>query len=100
MGYFIQLLEGDQATVIDLIEKISKDPRHRDIEIVLDFVSPSRLFPQWSMGVIPIDEDANQLASVVKTLSRQKVKFQDAMASDAIKVLTAFSKKYSKSSAL
>ena len=47
---FIQALEGEQATVTDLAEKISRDPRHHAYFVCSQQNIDKREFPDWSMG--------------------------------------------------
>ena len=49
-GNFMQLLEGDQATVEALYRRIDKDTRHAGICKLLGGFTPQREFPNWSMG--------------------------------------------------
>lgn len=47
---FIQLLEGEEEEVSRLFHKISKDPRHYNIDIVQKNSGAERLFSKWSMA--------------------------------------------------
>ncbi len=49
-GAFIQALEGEQATVTDLSERISRDPRHHAYFVCNQQKIDKRQFPDWSMG--------------------------------------------------
>ena len=49
-GSFMQLLEGDETTVRALYEKICRDPRHLDVQIVATIDSAERWCGDWSMG--------------------------------------------------
>ena len=49
-GNFLQVLEGDEETVLALFKKISLDTRHARIVPLFQGVSPRRDFPDWSMG--------------------------------------------------
>jgi hypothetical protein len=49
-GVFLQLLEGEQKTVLRTYERISGDPRHTDPVILLKGPIEHRLFGRWSMG--------------------------------------------------
>ncbi len=49
-GSFIQVLEGEEAAVESLFDKVSKDSRHKDANIVLRTTVDARAFEQWSMG--------------------------------------------------
>lgn len=47
--HFAQVLEGEQASVEATMDRIRRDPRHRDIEVVLDRPIGHRIFHRWAM---------------------------------------------------
>lgn len=94
MGFFIQLLEGEESSVRALYTKIEKDSRHRDSSIVLEFTDNARLFPQWYMGVISEALDANELFTMVKSLRQSKLDVIGDSAKQTVSILKTFSKKY------
>ena len=49
-GHFLQLIEGPEAAISNLEERLEKDKRHKDILIHQDLQTDTRLFPDWSMG--------------------------------------------------
>lgn len=49
-GCFMQILEGNRKTVLSLVEKIKRDPRHRDFRLVMQAAQQRRIFQDWSMG--------------------------------------------------
>ncbi|MEM7033450.1 MAG: BLUF domain-containing protein [Chloroflexota bacterium] len=49
-GNFIQALEGPEANVIKLYEKIAQDPRHDDIMLLNRQAITGRQFSEWEMG--------------------------------------------------
>lgn len=49
-GNFMQVLEGEEATVRALYEKVHRDPRHRGVITLLQGHVEERQFPDWSMG--------------------------------------------------
>lgn len=49
-GNVLQVLEGEQAAVQVLFEKIERDSRHRDIYVLLQADIQERAFADWSMG--------------------------------------------------
>jgi hypothetical protein len=49
-GYFMQLLEGRRKDVLKLMERVSLDPRHKNVQIVAQGNVQHRLFVDWSMG--------------------------------------------------
>lgn len=46
---YLQLLEGGRAEVEALYEKIKRDDRHADVQILLQETAAQRLFPMWAM---------------------------------------------------
>jgi len=48
-GVYFQLLEGPEKSTLSLFEKIKKDPRHSDCEILGKTPTNTRLFEDWSM---------------------------------------------------
>ena len=52
-GHFIQCLEGEDSALIRLYAQILNDPRHRDILTAVIRPIEERMFPAWSMGVVP-----------------------------------------------
>lgn len=53
-GTFFQLLEGEKKSVLMIFQKISQDPRHEKIKILLEteIADANRIFPSWEMGLI------------------------------------------------
>jgi len=49
-GTFTQVLEGEESAVRALIEKIQRDPRHKNFSVRLEQAIESRSFPNWSMA--------------------------------------------------
>lgn len=52
---FIQALEGDEAAVMGLYERIARDPRHGSVEILLKGRIQKRNFGAWRMGFFNAD---------------------------------------------
>ena len=48
-GDFLQILEGPPAAVEELLEIISRDPRHLMVQILHRGSCTTRLFPDWAM---------------------------------------------------
>jgi Sensors of blue-light using FAD len=49
-GKFLQALEGDEAIVESLYQRIRGDARHKDGQVLLTGEVSKRQFPDWSMG--------------------------------------------------
>lgn len=52
-GKFMQLLEGSESAVKDLFATIRQDPRHMDVDVLLEIKSTSRCMPSWVMAFSP-----------------------------------------------
>jgi hypothetical protein len=57
-GEFMQVLEGEQATVQTMYARIARDPRHQRITTILEGPTDARHFPDWSMGFRDLDDPA------------------------------------------
>lgn len=66
-GNFLQVLEGEEADVREIFTKISRDPRHKNIIVVLDEEVEERFFPEWEMAFRDVSgSDAQGYISVLK----------------------------------
>jgi uncharacterized membrane protein (DUF373 family) len=54
---FIQILEGEEKVVEELLDTIKKDPRHRDFRIIEKKKITTREYAEWTMGFKRIDRD-------------------------------------------
>jgi hypothetical protein len=59
-GEFIQILEGEEKAVKALYAKISKDPRHHNVTILMDGKTDKRVFQDWSMAYYRMDNNKLQ----------------------------------------
>ena len=64
---FFQLIEGEEGNLRDLLATLQRDPRHSDINILLDRSIAERRFPRWRMQRVGRSGDA---AIEVKTALR------------------------------
>jgi hypothetical protein len=51
-GNFMQLLEGDQKRIDELMVRIKRDSRHNDVNILEEGPVAQRSFPDWSMAFL------------------------------------------------
>jgi hypothetical protein len=76
---FLQVLEGEPEDVIGVYDRITVDPRHRDVSLLqrgLGF--GDRLFPNWTMCFKHVP-DQTLVDEVVGVNSRVKLRYLDAM---------------------
>lgn len=68
-GIFFQIIEGREDKIDKLFAKICQDPRHRDILILKTEVNAvQRHFPEWSMKIINLDRNSDDLLRTVKIM--------------------------------
>lgn len=68
-GIFFQILEGDEDKIDEVYEKILNDDRHIEILCLkLEADIEERLFPDWSMKTINLDDNNDLLISPIKNL--------------------------------
>ncbi|WP_423186326.1 BLUF domain-containing protein [Alishewanella sp. d11] len=56
-GKFIQLLEGERKNVLELFEKIKRDPRHNNVTVTVEMTVNQKLFPDWGMAFKFLEKD-------------------------------------------
>jgi hypothetical protein len=54
-GSFLQVLEGDEAVVRELYERIAGDGRHYRVRMLRERMVASRSFGTWSMGFVALE---------------------------------------------
>lgn len=59
-GNFMQMLEGEKQTVLELFETIKKDERHKDVYTILTGDIEKRNFEDWSMGFCNMDKTGGE----------------------------------------
>lgn len=67
-GRFAQYLEGEEAAVAALFERICRDPRHADCCVADRRPISTRVYQGWSMACLP---DAGCASVLMKTLITQ-----------------------------
>ncbi|MEZ5933372.1 MAG: BLUF domain-containing protein [Alphaproteobacteria bacterium] len=66
-GSFLQVLEGEEATVSEVYDRISKDKRHSELSLIFRGTIDERNFGAWSMGFYR-PKDAGELPGFVDIL--------------------------------
>lgn len=68
-GHFFQIIEGEEDAIDHLFERISRDPRHRGVVCLKTESDISdRLFPDWSMNTINLDQHTDAILFPLKVL--------------------------------
>lgn len=64
-GAFLQILEGEKNDVMDLMERIERDPRHRGVKVFHEEETDERAFASWSMAYLsPSAEEVSRWAEL------------------------------------
>ncbi|MCA8988664.1 MAG: BLUF domain-containing protein [Planctomycetaceae bacterium] len=61
-GAFLQVIEGEEADVEQLYEKIKRDERHENVRLIARFPIEERCFGDWKMGFY--DSTGSALAEI------------------------------------
>ncbi len=66
-GFFAQVLEGPQAAIERVFERIQCDPRHAEVTVLESGNTEERSFPEWSMAHVrpPSEAEASGIASTL-----------------------------------
>lgn len=56
-GAFMQVLEGSEAAVADMVERLKRDARHSNFFIREDRIIRERAFSDWSMAYLRLETD-------------------------------------------
>lgn len=59
-GRFVQVLEGPESAVREVVERIGRDPRHTKMRMLFEEPITERQFAAWTMGYEPISEPREQ----------------------------------------
>jgi hypothetical protein len=54
---FLQMLEGDQAALEKTYSRITADPRHANLRLLMNTDVGTPLFPDWTMGFEHVDDE-------------------------------------------
>ena len=78
-GGFLQWIEGPEAAVRDLFERIQKDDRHVDVEVlgsgpVTELAGVRRLFPTWGMRMVHMADLPATLEGFLNVVNSQSLR--------------------------
>ncbi|WP_239490039.1 BLUF domain-containing protein [Luteitalea sp. TBR-22] len=93
-GHFLQLLEGRRQPLLLTYDRIARDARHTDIELLLDGPIPARVFEGWAMGLLNVDQsgevDRDRFDRLIAAFGpRQEPQAENALALSLLKEFRA-----------
>jgi len=89
-GAFMQVIEGNEATLEKLYNVIIRDPRHKDVVVILEKAIARRQFPDWSMGFAEINDEMLSRVDGLNDFFSAKTCLKSVDAGRAIKILESF----------
>jgi hypothetical protein len=95
-GYFFQCLEGEADVVNELITRIIQDKRHTDVNIRKVVPISRRVFSNWSMKYISLENEVNDLLNRHKLSSFNPYKFSEKLTDELIELFVNISDPQSK----
>lgn len=92
-GFFFQYLEGEEAAVVELYERISCDERHRNVTTLIQEILPERTFSNWSMKYVPLSSDVQRFLDKNGMKSFKPLDFNRPLSEGMISVIRDSSEK-------
>lgn len=68
-GKFLQIIEGEEAHLRQLMRNIEADPRHGHVEYLIDCPVDKRGFQQWNMDSFNLDAESKFSALTLRDLT-------------------------------
>lgn len=88
-GYFLQILEGDPAVLVQTLDKISQDVRHADVQVIERRDNVTRMFGDWEMACLHeqamTDEQSARAKACIALIGRDEL--VDRIGNDAHQLL-------------
>lgn len=67
--HFLQVIEAEQVTLTNLMDVLAKDPRHKNIERIVDEAIPARSFSDWHMASFNLSDDEPLVPEEIKKIT-------------------------------
>jgi len=67
-NHFLQVLEGNLGTISSLVDKISADSRHSNLEIIYNNSLEKRNYPNWEMQLFDLSDSSKFSSATLKTI--------------------------------
>jgi hypothetical protein len=78
-GQFLQVLEGDQAVLANLREKIFDDPRHHSVELLACEPIAARSFQSWSMAFANLSDKAHTNIQGLRNINSAMLEWESSV---------------------
>ena len=64
--HFLQVIEGAEAAIDDLLERVRRDRRHSGLEVIDERTIENRSFPDWSMELMRVESSYFEAKKTIK----------------------------------
>ncbi|KAB8033575.1 BLUF domain-containing protein [Fluviispira multicolorata] len=91
--FFLQLLEGNAEHVVETFYRIKQDARHKNVEVIVNEEAASRVFPNWSMGLIDDTSSSFSIPEMLKTIDSILMQKEKKSNVKIVEILRVFSMK-------
>jgi hypothetical protein len=81
---FLQVVEGDDAVVDELVARISKDPRHGEFRVLSRRSMPRRQYSDWTMGFERITDDGLKQIDGLRDFGEREFTFDYLSSHEAV----------------
>lgn len=86
-GLFLQVLEGEDGHLDELLADLRQDRRHHEVRILLDESITQRHFPDWSMALVDLADLPADDRWLCRHLDRPLPELQSSQLADRIRRL-------------
>jgi len=90
VGSFFQVLEGEEATLLELFAIIATDPRHRNVTKIIQEPIARRVFGDWTMGFSALEPAELSGIEGFSDFFQQGISLTNLQSGRAKKLLWAF----------
>ena len=64
--HFLQIIEGEERGIDDLLARLRRDPRHSGLEVRDERMVEDRSFPDWSMELVRVNASYFEATETIK----------------------------------
>lgn len=82
-GTFLQVIEGEDAVIEGLVERLGRDSRHAEVRILSRRAVPERQYSDWSMGFEQVSDGALEAVDGLRDFGAADFTFDELARNEA-----------------
>jgi hypothetical protein len=82
-GTFLQVIEGEDAVIDRLVERLGRDSRHTDVRILSRRTVPERQYADWSMGFERVSDQGLEAVEGLRGAGATSFDFDELVRNEA-----------------